>query len=520
MLWSPRLSLSNFHVKLTAKGLFRNLQLLPGCRKNTVVFHAVEKNKPREAPSRTSRPSRPGRPGSTGSGSQSAAGNQQNQQLQPAEPVPEVLTPALPVPAPNAASTTSGPAGLAGSGFKARTGSRSSPRTGPWPQNAARAGAGQTEASEGAAAAKQNQNQNKEQVEKKNLALVQLRRLLVQGNQKVEALATVVQHLFTEQEETLKQKKELMLEVKKVRDQLVASSQTCQQLQEEKEAALRRLEVEHQEDLVQLENRLKSFYQTEWDKVHQVYQEEADRCRLFMEQQVEELRSKQEAEKKNQEVIHSQELECLGQDYQNCIQELKRVQQSHLEDLQQTLKDTETSLAEKICELSAENQDLSEKLRAEEERTQRILSDKNLRDSHSLYLQQELDSLKVVLDMKNNQLHLKDKKLMDMDTLVETNVRLEESLKKVQQENEDYKARMDKHAALSRQLSSEQALLQQTLQKESKVNKRLSMENEELLWKLHNGDLLASPRRPSPPSPFGSPRSSASFPTAAPLSPR
>lgn len=33
---------------------------------------------------------------------------------------------------------------------------------------------------------------------------------------------------------------------------------------------------------------------------------------------------------------------------------------------------------------------------------------------------------------------------------VETNVRLEEVLKKVQQENEDYKARMDKHAALSK----------------------------------------------------------------------
>jgi len=46
------------------------------------------------------------------------------------------------------------------------------------------------------------------------------------------------------------------------------------------------------------------------------------------------------------------------------------------------------------------------------------------------------------------------------------------------------------------------------------------MENEELLWKLHNGDLLASPRRLSPTSPFGSPRNSASFPTAAPLSPR
>ncbi|MEQ2195470.1 Microtubule-associated tumor suppressor 1 A [Xenoophorus captivus] len=109
--------------------------------------------------------------------------------------------------------------------------------------------------------------------------------------------------------------------------------------------------------------------------------------------------------------------------------------------------------------------------------------------------------------------------ICDLDVFqVETNVRLEESLKKVQQENEDYKARMDKHAAL--QLSTEQAILQQTLQKESKVNKRLSMENEELLWKLHNGDLLGSPRRLSPTSPYSSPRNSASFPTAAPLSPR
>lgn len=33
---------------------------------------------------------------------------------------------------------------------------------------------------------------------------------------------------------------------------------------------------------------------------------------------------------------------------------------------------------------------------------------------------------------------------------VEANVKLEESLKKTQQENEDYRVRMDKHAALSR----------------------------------------------------------------------
>lgn len=130
---------------------------------------------------------------------------------------------------------------------------------------------------------------------------------------------------------------------------------------------------------------------------------------------------------------------------------------------------------------------------------------------------------------------------------MEANIKLEECLKKVQQENEDYKARMDKYAALSkyvcqlrvcvgffprvqptvalcrppcRQLSSEQVVLQQSLQKESKVNKRLSMENEELLWKLQNCDLLPSPCRLSPTSPFNSPGNSTVFPTAAPLSPR
>ncbi|KAK3523094.1 hypothetical protein QTP86_014400, partial [Hemibagrus guttatus] len=41
MLWSSRLPLSNFHVKLTAKGLFRNIQLPAACNSHAVVFHSV-----------------------------------------------------------------------------------------------------------------------------------------------------------------------------------------------------------------------------------------------------------------------------------------------------------------------------------------------------------------------------------------------------------------------------------------------------------------------------------------------
>ncbi|XP_034543421.1 microtubule-associated tumor suppressor 1 homolog isoform X2 [Notolabrus celidotus] len=485
---------------------------------------SVDKNKPREAPARPSNSS------SSQGAAPPAGGNNQNQQQPPPDLAPDVVnanTQVTPVPVPETTHTPSGTTGAPGLGFKARTGSRSSPRTGSRLQSAARPASG------GAAVVSDvtvqtKPNQSKEQAEKKNQAITQLKRLLVQGNKRAEALATVIQHLFTEREEVFKQKKELSLELTNLRDELVSSSQCCKHLQKEKEEvragleeALQRLEEQHKEELVQLEDRLRSFYQTEWDKVHQTYQEEADKCRVLMEQQVEELRTRQEAERKNQEVSHSQKIESLRQEHEESVEELKKIQKTELETLQKTLKETEASLSEKVSELSAEKEALSEKLKAEEERRKNILSDKNLKDSHTVYLEQELESLKVVLEIKNNHLHQKEKKLMEMSKLVDSNVKLEECLNKVQQENEDYRARMDKHAALSRQLSSEQAILQQTLQKESKVNKRLSMENEELLWKLHNGDLLASPsRRLSPTSPFNSPRNSASFPTAAPVSPR
>ncbi|KAL1023827.1 hypothetical protein UPYG_G00046850 [Umbra pygmaea] len=363
------------------------------------------------------------------------------------------------------------------------------------------------------------------QREGKTQCVKQLRRLVELGNRRIEALATVVQHLFNEREDGLKLKKGLSSELTKLRHELVSSSQCCERLQKEKEEvrvsleeAVRRLQGEHQAELTGLEERLRAFYQAEWDKVHQAYQEEADKCRAHMEQQLEEMRSRQASLRTEQEASHAQQMEALKLTYDASVQELKTTQKQDLENLDNKRKETEATLNEKIKELTLENEVLSEKLGAEEER-RRVLAEKNQKDSHVVYLQQELDSLKVVLEIKTTQLHQQDKKLMQMDKLVETNVKLEERLNKVLQENEDYRARMDKHTALSRQLSSEQALLQQTLQKESKVNKRLSMENEELLWKLHNGD-LASPRRLSPSSPFHSPRNSASFSSSpAPLSP-
>ena len=71
------------------------------------------------------------------------------------------------------------------------------------------------------------------------------------------------------------------------------SARSCELLEREKDEVCRALEgvlqtmqEQHHTELAQLEERLRVFYQAEWDKIHLTYQEEADRCKALMEQQV------------------------------------------------------------------------------------------------------------------------------------------------------------------------------------------------------------------------------------------
>ncbi|XP_056294986.1 microtubule-associated tumor suppressor 1 homolog A isoform X2 [Pseudoliparis swirei] len=435
MLWSPKLSLSNIHVRLTAKGLLRNLQLLSGCRKNTVVFQAVDKGQPK-------------------------AGARQQQVPQPKQ--------------------RSGPPDVV-------------------PASVAEGG-------------------------RKEQSAPQLGGLQATSNRRFQAVAIVLQQTLAERDETSKQSRDLSQELVSLRGELVCSEHSSERLETEKEELRVALQEQHQKDLVELEQRLQAFYQAEWDKLHLACQEEADKCKTLMQQQVGELNANHEAMKLELESSQAEHLLSVKQQYDASLEEVSKVHSQELQSLENTLKETGAALSGRIEELTLQNNGLSEKLTAVENRRKQ-LAEKNQKDSHTLYLEQELDSLKVVLDIKNKQLHQQEKKLMEIDTLTDRNVKLDEEHKKVQQENEDLQVRMQRHYALSRQLSTEQATLHESLQKESKVNKRLSMENEELLWKLHNGD-LSSPRKASPTSTspsrsfsLDSPRSSGLF-SSAPVSPR
>ncbi|XP_043983427.1 microtubule-associated tumor suppressor 1 homolog A isoform X1 [Gambusia affinis] len=369
------------------------------------------------------------------------------------------------------------------------------------------------------------------QDEKRERTIHQLKGLLTDGNCRFQALAIVLQQTLAQHDDATTQCRKLSQEMVSLKGELACSVHSSECLEREKEAlraalqdATRRLQEEHQQELANLEQKLQAVHKAEWDHLHLNYLEETNKYKTLMQQQMEELKANQEAMKEQLESSHEEQLQSVRQQHESSLEELRRVHTLELQSLEQELKDSEAALSAQIEELTVENNVLLEKLAAEKSR-RRELVENTQKDSHTLYLEQELESLKVVLEIKNKQLHKQEKKLLDVGKLTDKKVQLDEMLIKVQQENEDLKARMERHAALSRQLSTEQALLQESLQKESKVNKRLSMENEELLWKLHNGD-VGSPRRlspspTSPPPPFKlqSPRASGFF-SSPPVSPR
>ncbi|XP_057880126.1 microtubule-associated tumor suppressor 1 isoform X3 [Melospiza georgiana] len=442
MLWSPKFSLSNMRIRLTAKGLLRNIRLPSGYKKSTVIFHTVDKGKQRSAKSSCIR-------------------------------------------------------------TQASTDARSP----------------------GTKAAELTQYKTK--CETQSGIILQLKKFLTSSNQKFEALTVVIQHLQSEREEALKQRKALSQELLNLRGELITTSAACEKLERDRnelqiayEGYLQKLNQKHNDDLAEVEEKLKQFYTAECEKLRSICIEEAEKYKAQLQEQVDNLNTTHESFKLELENRHSEKVEELKKEYESSFSELKSTHESERKSLEDSFKEKQELLEKKIDELKSENNSLSEKLKLEEQK--QIAKEKaNLKNPQIMYLEQELESLKAVLEIKNEKLHQQDIKLMKMEKLVENNTILMDKLKKVQQENEELKARMDKHMELSRQLSTEQAVLQESLEKESKVNKRLSMENEELLWKLHNGD-LCSPRKLSPSSssvPLQSPRNSGNFSSPA-VSPR
>ncbi|XP_070265500.1 LOW QUALITY PROTEIN: microtubule-associated tumor suppressor candidate 2 [Myotis yumanensis] len=323
-----------------------------------------------------------------------------------------------------------------------------------------------------------------------------------------QALAVSTQHFFGKNESALVKEKELSIELANIRDEVAFNTARCEKLQKEKEELERRFEDEvrklgwqQQAELQDLQGRLQLQFQAEMTRLQEEHSAQLLRIRCQHQEQVEDITASHEAALLEMENNHTVAIAILQDDHDHKVRELMSTHELEKKELEDSFEKLRLSLQDQVDTLTFQSQSLRDRARRFEEALQKN-TEEQLEVALAPYqhLEEDMKSLKQVLEMKNQQIHQQEKKIIELEKLAEKNIILEEKIQVLQQQNEDLRARIDQNTVVTRQLSEENANLQEYAEKEAQEKKRLSRTNEELLWKLQTGD-PTSPIKLTPTSP-------------------
>ncbi|XP_029026977.1 microtubule-associated tumor suppressor candidate 2 isoform X4 [Betta splendens] len=315
-------------------------------------------------------------------------------------------------------------------------------------------------------------------------------------------------------ESAIVKERELSLELARIRDEVAVSVAHWEQLQQEKEelergfqAELLGLRARQRGELEELEERLKAQHAAHAAGLRAQRRAELEELRVRQQRQIQEMSESHEASLMEMEATHGDTLATLQEEQARTVKNLKMAHEQQRKSLEEEFEKIRLSLQDQVDTLTFQNRSLRDRAKRFEEALRRS-TDEQIVDALAPYkhIEEDLKSLKEVLEMKNQQIHQQELKISELEKIqAEKNVYLEERVQILQQQNEDLKARIDKNLAVSRQLSEENANLQVHVEKESNEKKRLSRTNEELLWRLQTGEL--SPRMSPSSSPVHRPSS-------------
>ncbi|KAM6095644.1 microtubule-associated tumor suppressor candidate 2 isoform 2-T3 [Chlamydotis macqueenii] len=344
----------------------------------------------------------------------------------------------------------------------------------------------------------------KEKCDEQSRQLSNIRDELKRASCGFDVFAITTQHFFRQNENALVKIKELGAELAKIRDEIALNTARWKKLQSEKEELERRFEEEvkllrrqQQEELEAVEQQLQEEYNTKRESLQEQHRLQLEQVQLQHQDQVEDITAVHEAAMLQLENNHIVTITVL-QDENDCkIQELNTAHKLEKAQLEENFEKLRLSLQDQIDTLTFQNQSLKAKADRFEEALKKNTEEQlKIVRAPYLHLEKDLKSLKHVLEMKNHQIHQQEKIIMELEKQAEKNLKLEEKITVLQQQNEELRARIEQNTVITRQLSEENANLQEYVEKEVEEKKKLSRTNEELLWKLQEGDAVSPVKLP------------------------
>lgn len=170
--------------------------------------------------------------------------------------------------------------------------------------------------------------------------------------------------------------------------------------------------------------------------------------------------------------------------------ELKAEMDVKISDLQKSFEQEKASLTETITDLKSQLESFLQKIQQSEESALKQNYERHIKDygSPGEFWEQELNSLYFVIEMKNNLMKEKDKKLLNQQVMMERILVLEEKVKMLQQENEALQEQTQKHATIAMCLTEELLSTKADLEKEIQLREQLQHDKEQHVYRAVSGD--------------------------------
>ncbi|XP_051535397.1 microtubule-associated tumor suppressor candidate 2-like isoform X2 [Myxocyprinus asiaticus] len=366
----------------------------------------------------------------------------------------------------------------------------------------------------------------KERCEDQARQLINLQDELRKASRCLDVFSITTQYFCQKSESGAVKERELSLQLARIRNEVVVGVQRWEHLQGEKaqleqsfERELRELKEQQKRELKALQERLVKEQCSEIQQLQQQQSNHLEQLCSQHQEQFEEMSENHETALMEMEATHSATLATLQEEHTRTIKNIKMAHEQQKKSMEEEFEKLRLSLQDQVDTLTFHNRTLRDRAKRFEEALCRS-TDEQIVDALAPYqhIEEDLKSIKEVLEMKNQQIHQQELKISELEKTAQTNVLLEERIQVLQQQNEDLKDRIDRNLAMSRQLSEENANLQVYVEKESNEKKRLSRTNEELMWRLQTGEL--SPRMSPTQSPLHRPSSSPTSPSRVQPFPR
>ncbi|XP_029367668.1 coiled-coil domain-containing protein 69 isoform X1 [Echeneis naucrates] len=189
-------------------------------------------------------------------------------------------------------------------------------------------------------------------------------------------------------------------------------------------------------------------------------------------------------------IVYEQKSQSVSEEHERHLEALQKTHKEEKHQLTETFRKTEDVLKGQVDQLMSELQIYDELKKRVRESTFKIDLQRNIQahGSPGAFWESEQESLLFVIEMKTERVQEQNRKLRQMEAVVEKNLSLEDQIAHVLQQNEDLRVRMDNCQTLIQQLSKEQRDLKVALERQITVNQKLSQEKEQLVFKLRHRD--------------------------------